>query len=89
LIVGRLKKNKCVIVQNKTVIHSAIAELWQFNRFSKWWLSAKLDFEKSNFSTVIAFSALTLLAGWQEGHLACKNCVVRYLHSYLSGARCK
>jgi len=35
------------------------------------------------------FSGLTLLVGWQEGHLACKNWVVRYWHSYLSGARCK
>jgi len=25
-----------------------------------------------NFSS-LAFSALTLLVGWQEGHLACKN----------------
>jgi len=32
---------------------------------------------------------LTLLVGWQEGHLACKNWVVRYWHGYLSGARCK
>jgi len=35
------------------------------------------------------FSALTLLVGWQEGHPACKDWVVRYWHSYLSGARCK
>jgi len=33
------------------------------------------------------FSALTLLAGRQEGHPACKNWVVRYWHGYLSGAR--
>jgi len=33
-----------------------------------------------------AFSALTLLVGWQEGH---KNWVVRCWHDYLSGARCK
>jgi len=25
------------------------------------------------FVVVVAFSALTLLVGWQEGHLACKN----------------
>ena len=35
------------------------------------------------------FSALTLLVGWQEGHPACKNWVVRYWRGYLSGARCK
>ena len=38
---------------------------------------------------VYAFSALTLLVGWPEGHQACKNWVVRYWHGYLSGARCK
>ena len=36
-----------------------------------------------------AFSALTLLVGRQEGHLTCKNWVVRYWCGYLSGARCK
>jgi len=28
----------------------------------------------------VAFSALTLLAGWQEGHPVCRNWVVRYWH---------
>ena len=37
----------------------------------------------------LAFSALTLLIGWQEGHPACKNWVVRYWHGCLSGARCR
>ena len=36
-----------------------------------------------------AFSALTLLVWQQEGHLACKNWVVRYWHGYLSEALCK
>jgi len=31
-----------------------------------------------------AFSALKLLVGRQEGHLACKNWVARYWHGYLS-----
>ena len=35
------------------------------------------------------FSALTLLVGRHEGHLTCKNWVVRYWCGYLSGARCK
>ena len=39
--------------------------------------------------SIYAFSALTLLIGWQEGHPACKNWVVRYWRGYLSGARCK
>jgi len=30
-----------------------------------------------------------LLVGWQDGHPACKNGVVRYWHGYyLSGGRC-
>jgi len=36
-----------------------------------------------------AFSALTLLVGWQEGHLACKNRVLGCWRGYLSGARCR
>jgi len=36
-----------------------------------------------------AFSALTLLDGWQEGHPACKNWVVGYRRGYLSGVRCR
>ena len=35
-----------------------------------------------------AFSALTLLVGWQEGHPAWKN-LVRCWRCYLSGARCR
>ena len=37
----------------------------------------------------IAFSALTMLVGWQEGHPACKKRVVGCWHGYLSGARCR
>ena len=36
-----------------------------------------------------AFSALTLLAGWQEGHPACKKLSCGVLHGYQSGARCR
>ena len=38
---------------------------------------------------LVAFSALTLLVGRQEGHLACKNWVVGCWRGYLSGARCR
>ena len=37
----------------------------------------------------VAFSALTLLVGRQEGHPACKNWVVGCWHGYLSGVRCR
>jgi len=36
-----------------------------------------------------AFNALTLLVGWQEGHLVCKNWVVGCWHGYVSGSRCR
>jgi len=36
-----------------------------------------------------AFSALTLLVGQQEGHLACKKMSGGVLAWYLSGARCR
>ena len=62
-----------------------------------WLLAVRPEREKAvlkNFDLVLsvinnAFSALTLLVGLQEGHPACRNCVVRYWHHYLSGARCK
>jgi len=41
-----------------------------------------------NSTCNFAFNALTLLVGWQEGHPACKNCVVGCWCGYLSGARC-
>jgi len=41
------------------------------------------------YAATLAFSALMLLVGRQEGHPACKNWVVRYWCGYLSGARCK
>jgi len=37
---------------------------------------------------IIAFSALTLLFGRQEGHPACKK-MSGGVHGYLSGARCR
>ena len=39
--------------------------------------------------TTIAFSALTLLVGRQEGHPACKKRVVGCWHGCLCGARCR
>ena len=36
-----------------------------------------------------AFSALTLLVRWQEGHPACKNQSGGCWCGYLSGARCR
>jgi len=41
---------------------------------------------------LIAFSALTLLVGRQEGHLACKKTEwwpVGCWHGYLSGVQCR
>jgi len=38
---------------------------------------------------MFALSALMLLVGRQEGHPACKNCVVGCWRGCLSGARCR
>jgi len=38
---------------------------------------------------VCAFSALTLLVGWQEGHPACKKLSGGVLAWLLSGAQCR
>jgi len=49
-----------------------------------------LIINKDNWVTFhSAFSALTLLAEWQEGHPACKNWVLGCWHGYLSGASCR
>jgi len=40
-------------------------------------------------SAVLAFSALTLLVGQQEGHPACKKLRSEELVWYLSGASCR
>ena len=37
----------------------------------------------------MAFSALTLLVGWQEGHPACKKLSGEVWRGYLSGVRCR
>jgi len=46
-----------------------------------------VDFEIIDL--IIAFSALTLLVGRQEGHPACKKLSVACWRGYLSGARCR
>ena len=37
----------------------------------------------------LAFSALTMLVGWQEGHPAVKNWVLGCWHGCVSGTRCR
>jgi len=38
---------------------------------------------------LVAFSALALLVGRQQEHLACKNQIMSCWRGYLSGAMCK
>jgi len=49
------------------------------------WCHPCTPFYKLNY----AFSALTLLVGWQKGHPACKKLRVGCWRGYLSGARCR
>jgi len=51
--------------------------------------SLRLTAGCSKYYKLIAFSALTLLVGRQEQHLACKNWVTRRWCGYLSGERCR
>jgi len=44
LTTDRLKGLKCIMVPNFMAIYPTIAELSQFNNFSKWQPSASLDF---------------------------------------------
>jgi len=55
------------------------------------WGFSRARWHKDDYNTINhnILSALTLLVGWQERHLACKNWVVRYWCGYLSGTRCK
>ena len=48
-----------------------------------------LSFRLIFYQLLIAFSALTLLVGRQEAHLACKNWVVGCWCGCLSGVRCR
>jgi len=69
----------------QAAVMTSIAE----NRFLALW---HLIWQRSYYLHVqlrlCAFSALTLLVGCQEEHLACKNRVMRCCCDYLSGARC-
>ena len=60
---------------------------WYYNSF----LHVILNFSLVSVlpSVLIAFSALTLLVGRQEGHPACKKLSGGVLAWYLSGARCR
>ena len=57
------------------------------SRNSQTWSSEEILFSVNGQR--LAFIALTLLVGRQEGHPACKNWVVRCWRGYLSGARCR
>jgi len=48
-----------------------------------------VSYDVFEMRALVAFSALTLLVGWQEWHPACKNWVVLCWHGYLSGAWCR
>jgi len=64
---------------------------WQKCNISKYtlWVAQWGKVSNLQFHVLAEFSALTLLVARQEGHLACKNWVLRYWRGYLSGARYK
>ena len=53
------------------------------------WLMSPFEHTLKSCIRAFAFSALTLLVGWQEGHRACKKLSGGWWRGYLSGARCR
>jgi len=76
---------QCLFTLPNTVSFMVISNFSVCNQLPK----CLFNFMVYLFCPYSAFSALMLLVGQQEGHLACKNWVVRYWHGYLSGARCQ
>jgi len=85
-------------------IHSGQLSCWEHRHNIQWSLSlsfshsaalpgicsVKMCLEKDYFFSVVHFSALTLLDGWQEGHQACKKKLSGGCWcGYLSGVRCR
>jgi len=61
--------------------------LWQFKKC--FYYHPRILKNVLNTLEAIAFSALTLLVGRQEGHPACKKLSGGCWRGYLSGARCR
>jgi len=67
--------------------HLTVSAFTVLCRFQLWHLSRHV-LQLCFFNLARAFSALTLLVGWQEGHPDCKNWAVGCWHGCLSGTRC-
>ena len=79
----------CIVVPNFVKIDNTLPRYRNFHVFYIYTVRQK---KGTNFllcaSLLNAFSALTLLAGRQEGHPACKKLSGGCWRGYLSGARC-
>ena len=92
IIVYKLQKVWHVISFNNDLlhnIHSMVSRKSQIGDIACHLLNAFHSQDLDNMFFVLVFSALTLLVGWQEGHLVCKKWVVGCWRGYLSGARCR
>jgi len=70
-------------------LFQTIADFASWKKSPKWQMLQMARATACFCALTTAFSALTVLVGWQEGLPACKNWVVRYWRGYLSGVRCK
>ena len=96
LFTWHTNKPRCCGRRRKTMF---LENLWRSFRYETWQkkcillkITVELCRKHICFSTVLSrhysFSALILLVGCQEEHLACKNWLMWRLCGYLSGVRC-
>jgi len=69
--------------------HTAKKYKQKQSKFTFIWKFQTRVFGRYFINFLIAFSALTLLVGWQEGHWACKKLSGGCWHGYLSKTRCR
>jgi len=77
---------KSGIVHHGSIVHAKFGHDWQTGCAQDPHISyfVKTGFSKAfHPSGEVAFSALMLLGGQQEGYLACKSLKVKYLHGYV------
>jgi len=85
----KVSKTQTFVCSSSSAILLSSAWFSCIHQHSRWWhLSQSRYLFTVSSNTAYAFSALTLLVGWQEGYPACKNWVVGCWRGYLSAARC-
>ena len=81
-------------VTKSSILFRVLCQRFRFYHFHSVWNGASKRISTELvcavvYTLVYAFSALTLLVGWQEGHPACKKQSGGCGRGYLSGAMCR